>query len=665
MRLRRQLYWILSGFFVVIMLAWSGLLWLFEQGQEQTLMAQSQTILMTILHYRTRFENMLALPQAQQQRVFANLLPEVESKKKMLSIALFDHKQRLLYASHSQEDALLVLNNYQRPVYGLGLILNERWLKQAVLTYLTPLKNNNDHTAYLKIRFVVNKLPQSYDYVWLVSIGFFLILAVVLATGYFRLRHVFESPLNQLRQALAHVKVHDMGVEHDFGHQPSALLELQSIQQQLAALLETVEDKLQKLENKNNNLVNEIQQRIQLLEQQSKTIADLELNLQTVKQNNHSMLLAQSEFTANISQQLRTPMNAILGMVEMLLASEVTETVCQQLEVIQEGSQQVHQIIENLMTLSTIESGNLHFKNQSFDLQRLLQQVVMQAHVPADKKLIPIEIEFNETQPSRLRGDVERIQNILAVLLNHALMLTQQAAIRLQVKAKAKDAHYAQLKFMISYQGNLIKEKNKVLFFSETGRFNFFNFKLKNSELDLTMCHQLAQLMGGKIGFDSQQNQHCLWLKLLLPISQSPDKTKKILLPVRSVHDFQQRHILLVEDNYTNQLVAKLMLEKLGCRVTLANNGEEALALYQNQNFDLILMDVQMPVMDGLNATKKIREQERLNGKHHTIIAITANALQQDKQQCFDVGMDDFLAKPISQQSLVQLLDKWVLQKAA
>ena len=404
------------------------------------------------------------------------------------------------------------------------------------------------------------------------------------------------------------------------------------------------------LEEVNQNLENTILRRTEALEDATQT-ASLASR-------------AKSDFLSNMSHEMRTPMNSILGMSYLALRASPPPKVREYLLHIHDSGKYLLDLISNILDFSKIEAGKLDVEQVDFLLPAVFEEVVRLLGETAQRKGLQFEVELDARLQRPFKGDPLRIRQILLNYAGNAVKFSSKGVIRLTAKVGPQGPDSGEVLLQVTDQGmGMTPEQASQLFqpfhqadTSTTRRFG-------GTGLGLAICRELATLMGGQVGVDSQPGVgSTFWCRLRLAPGEMPDKREHEsdfgALDERWGPQLKGCRILVVDDNVVNQTVARQLLQTTGATVELADDGQQALDRLQSLVVDCVLMDVQMPVMDGLEATRRIRAQPRL--KHLPVIAMTANASPQDQRVCLAVGMNDYLTKPVEPKHLLATVARWV-----
>jgi PAS domain S-box-containing protein len=376
---------------------------------------------------------------------------------------------------------------------------------------------------------------------------------------------------------------------------------------------------------------------------------------------------AKSEFLANMSHEIRTPMNGVIGMTQLLADTRLSAAQREYVEMIRSSGETLLKLINDILDVSKVEAGRMELESLDVDLRTTVSEAVATLGAQAAAKGLALKAGVGPDVPSAVRTDPTRLRQVLFNLIGNAIKFTSRGSITLDVSLETADDVRALVRFSVRDTGiGIPPDRLDRLFksFSQVDSSTTRHFG--GTGLGLSIVRQLADLMGGSVGVESEVGRGSVfWFTAQFELASDdhrvPNQQSRLNRPPAAVarQTFPGAHVLLVEDNTVNQKVAQRYLEKLGVSCDVARNGQEGIEAWHKGTYDLILMDCQMPVMDGFEATREIRRRE-LHGKHVPIVALTANALASDRQNCLAAGMDEHLAKPLELAKLEECLAQFV-----
>jgi|GEM_PF-1013948 len=371
---------------------------------------------------------------------------------------------------------------------------------------------------------------------------------------------------------------------------------------------------------------------------------------------------AKSEFLANMSHEIRTPLNGIIGMANIALMNATDNKQKDNVGMIKHSAENLLKIINSVLDFSKIEAGKLTIENNTFHIHSELKRFVKPFKVQAMQKDIEFHATIDETISESLNGDMIRINQVLTNLIGNAIKFTEFGSVNLDVTCKRTTETHQWLEFTVKDTGVGIKEKDKHKIFKSFSQADgSVTRKFGGTGLGLNITKKLVELMNGHVSFESEYGKGSTFV-CEVPFAKS-GRTRIAREKDHIIEEDSKGlgfNILVVEDDRVNQKLAQRLLKRKGYGITMVENGKEAVDIYEDDRFDLILMDIQMPVMNGLKATEKIRDKAKVN---IPIIALTAYAIKGDREKFLKQGMDDYISKPIDIDEFYKILEKHLVKK--
>ncbi len=383
--------------------------------------------------------------------------------------------------------------------------------------------------------------------------------------------------------------------------------------------------------------------------------------LVTARQAAEDSNRAKSDLLANVSHELRTPLNAIIGLNKLLLQSPMNDEQKNFLHLIDSSAVSLLMLLNDVLDFSKIEAGKLLFENVRFDLHRWAQDTVVPHAVTAEKKGLQVKLSISPELPHTLVGDPGRLRQVVSNLMANAVKFTQRGGISVTIRPSPDQDHVGteKLRLLLEVRDSGIgipREKQSAIFEAFTQADASTTRQYGGTGLGLAICAKLVALMDGGISVSSEPGKGSAF-RVSVVLSQVDDHEGPHTVPMTAEEmPLTGLKILLAEDNAVNELLMRRMLGQMGCDVEVAHDGEEALQMWRQRDYDLLLMDVQMPKLSGFDATAHIRKMEKRTGAHLPIVALTAHAMVGDREKCIAAGMDAYVSKPVSAEMLTQAM---------
>ena len=578
------------------------------------------------------------------------LLSGLQSNKKILYACITD-KNNDIFAVYKKELSFFdtnIKNKIQQiKEHGISENTTTYYFSNAHIEMIQNIIIGNKIVGDVYILASMNTLYKEFKDFFFFSLFLSCALFIFAILLNIKLLRIILAPINQLVKVMASIS----------GTKNYALRVHKKHDDELGLLIERFNEMLAAIESQESQLKTAIAS-----EQQAKKQAQ-------------AASLSKSRFLANMSHEIRTPMNGVLGMVQILEKTRQSEQQARCTHLIKISGEKLLELINDLLDFSKIEAGKMHLNIQDFNPKTLLEEICALLKIQAEAKGIILSLILCTDIPRALQGDPDRIRQIIINLLGNAIKFTREGEVIL--RAYLKDTRGDTVSFHLEVQDSGIgvpKEQQKKIFESFVQADSSTTRTFGGTGLGLAVTQQLVQMMGGEIDCSSIPGQGSTFrftipLKKVAPESLPPERqihTGAPALqasPARDTESLQRtRQVLIAEDNEVNQEVLADVLEFMGCSVILAVNGKKAVDLAGQYRFDLILMDCQMPVMDGFEATRQIRSLKNPDHARVPIVAMTALASEKDRLACMDAGMNDYQSKPFSMDKLEACIKKWTRQ---
>mgnify|MGYP001275832531 FL=1 len=521
------------------------------------------------------------------------------------------------------------------------------WDEDHWFSLFAPVKSEARVAGYLYLR--VEKTRYRLQMLWLI-LGWLVVLGIAAFLSFLlsrRMQGVISEPIEMLIQRMREVPLRHRREQR----------ELTTRMDEFATLFSGFDEMVGVLELRDRQLL-DYQQNLE------KQVVTRTRELLEAKELAEAATEAKSRFLANVSHEIRTPMVGILGVSDLLRQSEIPEKEKQLAETVFESGEALLSILNDLLDLSKAEAGKLVLDKAPFSVQKLVESAVQVMHLKANKGQVRLVLDVTEECRLHVVGDAGRLRQVLLNLIGNALKFTEEGEVLVSVQLTPDfEQRLADVVIAVRDTGIGLRPDDQERIFESFEQADTSTTRnYGGTGLGLTIVRQLIEEMGGSISLESLYGEgSCFTVRLNLPFADTENVVAPELPHGADSFSWSGKRVLLAEDNPTTQKLLQIMLENASLDVHIVENGQEAITFLEQQDVDLVFMDCQMPVMDGLEAVARLRS----NGLQTPVVALTAHAREEDEEHCLTAGMDDFLGKPFRKNELEAVLEKWLSRECA